>query len=112
MRTKGGRSSYDANPEGIGNWMKHVFSDYGDRAMSELGLITGFKVEQMPAEVQPLTQMTVEEIDKVENGAPWFEARFNAKTQSVATDNVQLLIMGDMTPEEYMTELQKALDEQ
>ena len=112
LTTSFSKAEYDANPEGIGDWTKYVFSNYGDRAMSELGLITGFRVEQMPAEIQPLTQMTVEEIDKVENGAPWFEARFNAKTQSVATDNVQLLIMGDMTPEEYMTELQKALDEQ
>lgn len=112
LTTSFSKAKYEENPEGIGDWMKFVFSNYGDRAMSELGLITGFRVEQMPAEVPPLTQMTVEEINKVENGAPWFEARFNAKTQSVATDNAQLLIMGDMTPEEYMTELQKAIDEQ
>jgi raffinose/stachyose/melibiose transport system substrate-binding protein len=112
LTTSFSKAKYEENAEGVGDWMKFVFSNYGDRAMSDLGLITGFRVEQMPAEVPPLTQMTVKEIDKVENGAPWFEARFNAKTQSVATDNAQLLITGDMTPEEYMTELQKAIDEQ
>lgn len=112
LTTSFSQKEFSRNPQGYGEWMKAVFSAYGDRAMSELGMITGFTVSQIPDDVSPLTRLTVAEIDNVKNGAPWFEAYFNARTQAVATDNVQLLVTGDMSPEEYMAELQKAIDEQ
>lgn len=100
------------NPK-VGEWMKTVFSEYGDRAMKDNGLITGFKVEHMPAQVPPLTQMVQEKIDSAKRAILWFEAGFDSKTQSIAWDNAQLLISGDgMTAQSYMEELQKAIDAQ
>lgn len=105
-------SRYEENPEAIGAWLTCVFEDYGDRAMQEQGLITGFRVEEMPEDVPVLTQLAQEQIDMVENGALWFEGRFNAQTQDVAWNNAELLVIGEMTPEEYMSALQTAVDEQ
>ncbi|WP_436235247.1 ABC transporter substrate-binding protein [Paenibacillus sp. LjRoot153] len=97
----------------IGEWMKTVFSQYGDRAMKDSGLITGFKVEHMPAQIPPLTQMVQEKIESAKRAVLWFEANFDSKTQSVAWDNAQLLISSDsMTAQSYMEELQKAIDVQ
>jgi len=104
---------YDANPEGVGDWMKYVFSNYGDRAMSELGMITGFRVKEMPEKVSPLTAMTAEKIASAKNASLWFEALMKSKAQTVATDNVQKLVTdATYTPEQYMADLQTALEEQ
>lgn len=97
----------------VGEWMKAVFNQYGDRAMKDSGLITGFKVEHMPAQIPPLTQMVQEKIDSAKRAILWFEAGFDSKTQSIAWDNAQLLISGDsMTAQTYMGELQRAIDVQ
>lgn len=103
---------YSENPEAVAAWLTCIFEDYGDRAMQEQGLITGFRVEEMPEDVPVLTQIAQEQINSVENGALWFEGRFNARTQDVAWNNAELLVIGEMTPEEYMNTLQSAVDEQ
>jgi raffinose/stachyose/melibiose transport system substrate-binding protein len=95
------------------DWMKAIFGAYGNRAISETGMLTGFKVDRMPANIPALTKMVQLKLDDAQEGALWFEALFDSKTQSVAWDNAQLLVTGDaMSAQEYMNELQKALDEQ
>ncbi|WP_239618118.1 ABC transporter substrate-binding protein [Cohnella mopanensis] len=97
----------------VGQWMKYVFERYGDRAMSELGMITGFKVEEVPEEVPPLTRMVQGKLDGVKNGALWFEARFNTRTQLLAWENAQLLVTDpSFTPAEYMQQLKQAISGQ
>ncbi|MBO8140907.1 MAG: extracellular solute-binding protein [Firmicutes bacterium] len=100
-------NAYDAE---LGEWLKYVFARYGDRAMSVLGMITGFRVEAVPHDVPALTRLVLEHLDQAQNGAPWFEAYFGPRATSVAWDNAQLLVTGDITPEQYMAELQRALD--
>ncbi len=103
------KASYN---ETVGAWLKCVFSKYGDRAMSELGMITGFKVENPPSELTPLTQFVLDHLGAAKNAyLPW-ESLFNPKAGQVAADNVQLLISDDSyTAEQYMADVQKALDE-
>ncbi|CAN7370074.1 extracellular solute-binding protein [Paenibacillus sp. LjRoot153] len=110
LTTSFSKAAYDST---VGDWMKAVFSSYGDRAMNDLGMITGFKVETMPKEVPPLTQMVQKRFDSAKRGALWFEAFFDSKTQLTAWDNAQLLVAGSTySPEMYMFKLQNALDEQ
>ena len=56
--------------------------------------------------------MTLAELAGAENGFPWFEAYFDSRTQDIATSNAQLLVTGDITPEDYMAEPQAAIDAQ
>lgn len=112
MTTSIARAKFEENPEIIGNWMKYVFSSYGDRAMQGLGFITGFRVKEIPKELSPLTKMVLEKLAQVKGGAFWFEALFDARTTSVAWDNAQLLATSMMTPKNYLEELQRAIDEQ
>ncbi|QMV42482.1 ABC transporter substrate-binding protein [Cohnella cholangitidis] len=105
--------SQEAYNEEVGRWMKFVFERYGDRAMGELGMITGFKVEEVPEEVPPLTRMVQGKLDRVKNGALWFEARFNTRTQLLAWENAQLLVTDpSFTPTEYMGQLKRAISSQ
>ncbi|MBB6694799.1 extracellular solute-binding protein [Cohnella xylanilytica] len=110
LTTSFSAASYD---DTMKKWVKAVFEDYGDRAMKEKGVISGFKVDRMPASLPSLTQLAQTTIESVKNGALWFEALFDTDAQAVAWDNAQLLVMNaDYTPRMYMEELQAAIDRQ
>lgn len=105
-------ASADKYDEQMAEWMKNVFTNYGDTAMADQGMVSGFTVDQMPEDISPLTKITLETIDEAENAALWFEGRFNPDEKLVAEQNAQLLVTGDITPEVYMelldTEIQKS----
>lgn len=91
-------------------WIRYVFQRYGEHAMREQGLITGFKATAAP-ESKPLTQMVQRTIDSISRGVLWFEARFDPQTQTVAWNNAQLLISVEgYSAKQYMEELQAAID--
>lgn len=91
--------------------MKYVFERYGDRAMSELGMVTGFNVKDVPEDAPPLTRMVQGKIGEVKKGALWFEARFSTKAQLLAWDNAQLLVTSaGYSPKDYLGELQRQLE--
>jgi raffinose/stachyose/melibiose transport system substrate-binding protein len=98
------------NDEALGGWLKYVFANYGDRAMADNGQISGFKVNKLPANLPQLTKDTLKKLGAAKNAYLWFEAKLSPKASSVASDNVQLLVTGDMSPENYTAELQKALN--
>ncbi len=96
----------------VADWLNYVFSNYGDRSMSELGAITGFTVNNMPEDIPPLTQMTLEQIASAESGYLWWEALFNAVGNQSSVDLVQTLVSDSgYTGEQYMTDLQDALNQ-
>ncbi|MEF2277407.1 extracellular solute-binding protein [Deinococcus sp. YIM 134068] len=97
------------NDAALGDWMRYVFANYANRAMGDLGMLTGFKVTKMPANVPALTTLTQQKLNTARKGYLWFEAYFSAKATAVSQDNVQLLVTGDLSPEEYLAQLQAAL---
>ncbi|WP_239618112.1 ABC transporter substrate-binding protein [Cohnella mopanensis] len=109
LTTSFSKSAYN---EEVGKWMKFVFERYGDRAMGELGMVTGFNVHNLPENVSPLTKMVQDKINHVKKGALWFEARFSTRAQLLAWDNAQLLVTNrNYTPSQYLQELQQEMDE-
>ncbi|SFL59646.1 carbohydrate ABC transporter substrate-binding protein, CUT1 family (TC 3.A.1.1.-) [Gracilibacillus orientalis] len=101
--------SADKYDEQMADWVKEAFTGYGDKAMKEMGMVSGFTVENMPEDVSPLTELTLDTIDSAENAALWFEGRFNADQKLVAEQNAQLLVNGDISPEEYLELLDEEL---
>jgi raffinose/stachyose/melibiose transport system substrate-binding protein len=99
-------AKYDASIEPV---LKCVMNTWGDRSMAERGAISGFKVARLPAGLPALTKDTLQRLSTAKAGYLWFEGKMSAKAAAVATDNVQLLVTGDITPENYMAELQRAL---
>ncbi|WP_342564955.1 extracellular solute-binding protein [Paenibacillus sp. FSL R7-0345] len=95
----------------VSGWMQYVFTRYGERALSELGMVTGFKVDPMPQNLPSLTRMVQQKINEVEKGALWFEARFSTKAQTLAWNNAQILITNpSFSPREYLSQLQAQFD--
>ncbi|MFC5847217.1 ABC transporter substrate-binding protein [Deinococcus petrolearius] len=95
--------------DGAADWVKYVFSNYGDRALAEQGLLTGFKVTKTPANLPALTKLVQQKLTTAKNGYLWFEGYFSPKATAVATDNVQPLVTGDLSPQDYLQQLQAAL---
>ncbi|WNS40814.1 extracellular solute-binding protein [Paenibacillus sp. MMS20-IR301] len=94
-----------------GNWMKYVFSRYGERAISDLGMVTGFNVSDVSQNLPELTLMVQEKLYEAKKGALWFEARFTPKAQMVAWNNAQLLITNPhFSALDYVTQLQEQID--
>lgn len=98
--------------ETVGEWLKCVFSQYGDHAMNSLGMITGFNVKNPSDNLPALTQEVIGYLASAQNAFLWWEALFSPKAGVVATDNAQLLISDPgYTAEQYMSDLQAAIDE-
>ncbi|GAE93248.1 hypothetical protein JCM21714_2305 [Gracilibacillus boraciitolerans JCM 21714] len=102
--------SKDKYNDKMKEWTKAVFSDYGGRAMEDLGLISGFKIDELPEDSNPLTKMVSEKINEVSRGSLWFEAQFDARTKQIAEDNAQLLITDSIDPATYMSELAQEIE--
>lgn len=101
------RQRYDAT---TASWVKYVFSRIGDRAMNEYGVLKGYNVDTTPDRLPYYTNMQLDELRKVKGAALWFEAAFDAKTENVAKDDVQLLLSGNMTPAHYFADIQRSTD--
>ena len=93
--------------EEVGKWLTFIFSNYAEYAISEYGILSGFLMGEIPENISPITKITVEEINKVKNGALWFEALFDETTSERAKFNAQLLVNDEMTPEGYMSSLKQ-----
>lgn len=99
------KKKYDAAEA---DWMKYMFSHFGDYAMSETGSFKGYKINNMPKDMKPYTKIVSQELGKAKGSTLWFEASFDSKTSSQAQDNIQALFNGEMTAEQYMGALEKS----
>ncbi|HEX5728717.1 ABC transporter substrate-binding protein [Microbacterium sp.] len=94
---------------GVGEWLKCITENYGNEALKQ-GQITGF-ISDEPADLPEISQTIADEISTATDSVLWFEALFNAKASSISSTNAALLVTGQMTPEEFMTVVQDALDQ-
>jgi raffinose/stachyose/melibiose transport system substrate-binding protein len=94
----------------VGAWLKFIVENYGDRALSELGLVSGFTATPS-ANVNPLTKGVLEQVAATKEPLLWFEALFPTKATDTATKNVTRLVSGDMSAADYMSTLQKAIEQ-
>ena len=77
--------------------------------MTEMGSVKGYKYDAT-AELSPVNQIVVDTINNTTKAATWFEAMMYNETKTAAQDNVQTLVNGEMTAEEYMQSIQDAYD--
>jgi raffinose/stachyose/melibiose transport system substrate-binding protein len=99
---------YDA---ATGEWMKYVFSKLGDKAMSTYGSFKGYKIKNMPSDMPSYTKLVGEQLALAKGSTLWFEASFDTKTSKIAQDNIQPLVNGEMTPKDYMAQIEAAAAE-
>ena len=102
--------SKDKYDEKTADWLKYIVTNIGDYAMETYGALKGFVVDSYPENVSNYTKMVADEMGKVTASSTWFEAAMDSELSNIAQVNVQSLMNGDMTAEEYCQSLQDVWD--
>ncbi|HJB28692.1 MAG TPA: extracellular solute-binding protein [Candidatus Blautia faecavium] len=98
---------YDSVTEG---WLKYFVENAGPWAIENQGTLRGYTIDEYPEDLGSYSQLVLEEIEKATGSATWWEAAMDSKLSQIAQENVQSLMNGDMTPEEYAQSLQDVWD--
>lgn len=94
--------------ETMASFLKFFVSNVGDYSMSNFGALKGYVVDEtVSADMPSYTKMVAEEMNKVTGTANWFEALMASELSAMAQQNVQSLMNGDMTAEEYCEQLEE-----
>ena len=100
------KAKYD---DGTAAWLKYMVQNIGNEAMSQFGAVKGYKYD-VAGDLSTYSQIVADQLALVTKASTWFEAAMNSETSTVAQENVQTLINGDMSAEEYMQSIQDAYD--
>lgn len=92
------------------DWVSCIAENYGQQALQDAGVISGFTVNGEVTDISENTAEMQERIAGIDETVLWFEALMDSKSNSLASSNVTLLATGQMTAEQYMTELQASID--
>jgi raffinose/stachyose/melibiose transport system substrate-binding protein len=102
------------NPKTYGaataDWFACIAENYGQQALSDAGVLSGFQVNGDVGDIPATTADIQERMASISETVLWFEALFDSQTNSLASSNVSLLTNGDMSAEEYMSQLQASID--
>ncbi|WP_022891655.1 ABC transporter substrate-binding protein [Agromyces subbeticus] len=123
---EGGAGSIDQVPANVGipvmlskkgytdstaDWLKCIAENYGDTVLAESGVVSGFALENPPADLPPTTQIVQDVIANAPSSVLWFEALFTSKGTTVSQTNGGGLGNGTLTGAEFMELVQSANDE-
>jgi raffinose/stachyose/melibiose transport system substrate-binding protein len=123
---EGGSGSIDQVPANVGvpvmfakkgfgedqaAWLKCIVSNYGDTVLSESGVVSGFALDNPPADLPETTQIVQQQIQDAPSSILWFEALFTSKGTSVSQTNGGGLASGSISGAEFMKLVQAANDE-
>ena len=101
------KAKYDAV---TGEWLKYFVSHIGDYAINEMGSLKGYTIDNYPEKMSKYSVLVAEEMQKVTGTSTWFEAAMGSELSSIAQQNVQSLMNGDMTAQEYTQAMQDIYD--
>lgn len=123
---EGGEGSIDQVPANVGipvmfaekdydddtaAWLKCIAEGYGDTALNDSGVISGFVADNPPADLPETTKAVQEEIANAPSSVLWFEALFTPKATGISQNNGAGLANGSLSGEEFMKLVQAANDE-
>ena len=92
-------------------FMKYFVEHIGDVAMETEGTVKGYTYKTQASDMSGYTKLVLDEIGKAQSAFTWYEATMDTEVSRTAQENVQLLLTGDMTGEEYMASIQEAADD-
>lgn len=102
--------SKDKYDEASSYFLKYFVENIGNEAMEVQGSLKGYTYDVSDDAVTGYTKIVLDEIGKAKSAFTWWEATMNSETSTVAQENVQTLLNGDMTAQEYMQSIQDAHD--
>lgn len=91
-------------------FLKYFVENMGNLAMTELNSVKGYTYDVTSDSIDPYTQLVLDEIAKATEGFAWWEAKMPSELSTVAQQNVQTLLNGDMNGQEYMQSIQDVYD--
>ncbi len=100
------KAKYD---DGTAGWLKYMVENLGNEAMTQYGAVKGYKYTT-EGTLSNYSQIVADQLAIVTKATTWFEASMNSETSTIAQQNVQTLVNGDMTAQEYMQSIQDAFD--
>lgn len=100
----------DKYDEGTAWFLKYFVENMGNLAMDEMGTVKGYTYDTVAEDMDPYTSLVLGEIDKSTEGFAWWEAKMPSEISKTAQENVQPLLNGEMTGEEYMQSIQDVYD--
>lgn len=95
--------------EALADYLTYVFSRYGDTAMELQQAISGFKINE-EHELDAFTSLVYEVMESADTASVWPEYQMPSEGMTVFMDNSQLLMTGDMSPEEFGSQIQAVMD--
>lgn len=91
-------------------FLKYFIENMGNLAMEEINSVKGYTYDVEPGNMNAYTKLVLDELGKAKEGFSWWEAKMPAEISKTAQENVQNLLNGDMTGEEYMQSIQDIYD--
>jgi len=119
----GGKGSIDQVPSNVGvpvvlaskdfgtnqaAWVKCIAQGYGDTALADSGVISGFKTTATSTSDSPATKAVQDTIANAKDSVLWFEALFSSKGTTVSQTNAAQLATGAISGQEFMQMVQDA----
>lgn len=101
------KEKYD---DATGWFIKYFVENMGNTAMELQGSVKGYNYDTTSAEVSAYTQLVLDNINSAKLAFTWYEATMGSEVSTVAQENVQTLLTGDISAEEYMQSIQDAYD--
>ncbi|MDO4648049.1 MAG: extracellular solute-binding protein [Eubacteriales bacterium] len=92
-----GSKDYD---ETLNDWLVYVFSGYGDASMETQGILSGFETKE-EHEAPFYTSMVSELISGAGAASVWPEYKMSSQGMDTSLNNGQMLVLGEMTPEDF-----------
>jgi raffinose/stachyose/melibiose transport system substrate-binding protein len=117
----GGSGTADQTPANVGlpmavtaktltpevkDFLKYLVENYGDVAMADLDLITGFATTETSD--SPIVAELSTRIDSLSEALPWFESRQSPKGTVASQEGATALISGALTAQQFMEQVQAA----
>lgn len=96
--------------ESTGEWLKCIVENYGDTVLADSGVVSGFALENEPADLPPTTQIVQDTVQNAPSSVLWFEALFSSEGTSVSQTNGGALANGSITGAQFMELVQAAND--
>lgn len=120
---EGGAGSIDEVPANVGipvmfaqkdfgddtaAWLKCIVENYGDTVLADSGVVSGFALDNPPADLPETTQTVQDVIAGASAGVLWFEAYFTSEGTTVSQTNGGGLANGTLSGQEFMQLVQTA----
>ena len=93
------------------DWLKCIVENYGDTVLADSGVVSGFALDNPPADLPETTQIVQDVIAGAPSSVLWFEALFTSKGTTVSQTNGGGLGNGSLSGAEFMELVQAANDQ-